>query len=338
MALGAVAALKAAGLASVVVVGFDGSPDAIASIKAGELKATVLQPAALLARTAVEQAHALHHERADRPAREAGGRVRAHHSDERRRVRRVRPQVDQKSLDVDMIQSASCAGCQRSMSKARSAVIIGNRDFFPDKLVTEARQDLLALCQRSTSSRCCSTSGDQARRRRDVAARRDVRGALRRASRPDRRRARLAAELRRREGRGRHAQARGAQRAGARAGLPGRSRSSWASRGAATRSAARSRSATTSAVRHPVHPDGRHTVHPRRTAFRADSRTFLGVCRVVRGLRTARIGAIGARPNAFNTVRYSEKMLEAIRHQRHHGRPVRDPRRTRASSTTTTSG
>ena len=37
---------EAAGLSSVVVVGFDGSPDAIASIKAGEIKATVLQPAA----------------------------------------------------------------------------------------------------------------------------------------------------------------------------------------------------------------------------------------------------------------------------------------------------
>jgi erythritol transport system substrate-binding protein len=59
MALGAMAALKAAGLGKVVVVGFDGSPDAIQSIKAGEIKATVLQPAALIARLAVEQAHAL---------------------------------------------------------------------------------------------------------------------------------------------------------------------------------------------------------------------------------------------------------------------------------------
>jgi len=57
MALGAMAALKAAGLASVIVVGFDGSPDAIASIKAGEMKATVLQPAAAMARAAVDQAH-----------------------------------------------------------------------------------------------------------------------------------------------------------------------------------------------------------------------------------------------------------------------------------------
>ena len=59
MALGAMAALKAAGLGKVIVIGFDGSPDAIQSIKAGEIKATVLQPAAHIARLAVDQAHAL---------------------------------------------------------------------------------------------------------------------------------------------------------------------------------------------------------------------------------------------------------------------------------------
>jgi erythritol transport system substrate-binding protein len=57
MALGAVAALKNAGLEKVIVVGFDGSPDAIASIKAGAIKATVLQPAATISRLAVDQAH-----------------------------------------------------------------------------------------------------------------------------------------------------------------------------------------------------------------------------------------------------------------------------------------
>jgi erythritol transport system substrate-binding protein len=56
MALGAVAAIKAAGLQNVVVVGFDGSPDAIAAIKAGDMYATALQPAALGAESAVEQA------------------------------------------------------------------------------------------------------------------------------------------------------------------------------------------------------------------------------------------------------------------------------------------
>jgi len=57
MALGAAAALKAAGLGKVVVVGLDGSPDAIASIKAGEMAATVLQPAVTIARMAVDQAN-----------------------------------------------------------------------------------------------------------------------------------------------------------------------------------------------------------------------------------------------------------------------------------------
>jgi erythritol transport system substrate-binding protein len=57
MALGAVAALKNAGLEKVIVVGLDGSPDAIGSIKSGGMKATVLQPAARIARLAVDQAH-----------------------------------------------------------------------------------------------------------------------------------------------------------------------------------------------------------------------------------------------------------------------------------------
>jgi erythritol transport system substrate-binding protein len=57
MAVGAAAALKNAGLEKVIVVGFDGSPDAIAAILAGGLKATVLQPAATIARLAVDQAH-----------------------------------------------------------------------------------------------------------------------------------------------------------------------------------------------------------------------------------------------------------------------------------------
>jgi L-fucose isomerase-like protein len=54
-----------------------------------------------------------------------------------------------------------------------------------------------------------------------------------------------------------------------------------------------------------------HTEHPDSDMFAKDVRWFAGVCRVVRGLRSARIGAIGARPAAFKTVRYSEKILEA---------------------------
>jgi L-fucose isomerase-like protein len=54
-----------------------------------------------------------------------------------------------------------------------------------------------------------------------------------------------------------------------------------------------------------------HTEAPQSEAFRKDLNWFLGVCRVVKGLRRLRIGAVGARPAAFNTVRFSEKILEA---------------------------
>jgi erythritol transport system substrate-binding protein len=56
MALGAVAAVKSAGLHDILIVGFDGSPDAIAAIKAGEMDATALQPAVLISRMAVDEA------------------------------------------------------------------------------------------------------------------------------------------------------------------------------------------------------------------------------------------------------------------------------------------
>jgi L-fucose isomerase-like protein len=54
-----------------------------------------------------------------------------------------------------------------------------------------------------------------------------------------------------------------------------------------------------------------HTVLSLSDEFRGEIASFLGVCRVVRGLRRARVGAIGARPNAFNTTRYSEKLLQS---------------------------
>jgi L-fucose isomerase-like protein len=54
-----------------------------------------------------------------------------------------------------------------------------------------------------------------------------------------------------------------------------------------------------------------HTVHPLDPCFKADLQKFAGVCRVVKGMRNARLGAVGARPNAFNTVRFSEKLLQA---------------------------
>ena len=53
-----------------------------------------------------------------------------------------------------------------------------------------------------------------------------------------------------------------------------------------------------------------HTVAPSNASFGEDLRRFATTCRVTRSLKHARIGAIGARPAAFNTVRYSEKLFE----------------------------
>ena len=54
-----------------------------------------------------------------------------------------------------------------------------------------------------------------------------------------------------------------------------------------------------------------HTETPDSPEFAKDLEWFAAVCRVVKGFRNLRVGAIGARPTAFNTVRYSEKILES---------------------------
>lgn len=53
-----------------------------------------------------------------------------------------------------------------------------------------------------------------------------------------------------------------------------------------------------------------HTCPIDSTEFRADLKRFAGVCAVVNGLKGARIAMLGARPIAFNTVRFSEKILQ----------------------------
>ena len=54
-----------------------------------------------------------------------------------------------------------------------------------------------------------------------------------------------------------------------------------------------------------------HTESPDSAEFAKDLQWFAAVCRVVNGFKNLRVGAIGARPTAFNTVRYSEKILES---------------------------
>ena len=72
-------------------------------------------------------------------------------------------------------------------------VIIGNRDFFPDVLVGEARKDLVELFEHARHPRRhAHARADEARRRRDVRRRPQVRRPVRRAPRRDRRRPRRA--------------------------------------------------------------------------------------------------------------------------------------------------
>ncbi len=53
-----------------------------------------------------------------------------------------------------------------------------------------------------------------------------------------------------------------------------------------------------------------HNEEPESTEFKRDLEKFKGVCRVVDTLQGARVGVIGPRPADFNTVRYSEKLLQ----------------------------
>jgi L-fucose isomerase-like protein len=55
-----------------------------------------------------------------------------------------------------------------------------------------------------------------------------------------------------------------------------------------------------------------HTLDPDSEEFAAEIDKFAAICRTVKGLTNARLGAIGARPGAFKTVRYSEKLLESV--------------------------
>jgi L-fucose isomerase-like protein len=53
-----------------------------------------------------------------------------------------------------------------------------------------------------------------------------------------------------------------------------------------------------------------HTVAPSSAEFKKDLAAFAATCRVVKGLKHLRVGVLGARPAAFNTVRFSEKLME----------------------------
>jgi L-fucose isomerase-like protein len=53
-----------------------------------------------------------------------------------------------------------------------------------------------------------------------------------------------------------------------------------------------------------------HTCPIKSDVFKKDLRWFEKICKIVKKLRRVRLGQIGTRPNSFETVRYSEKILE----------------------------
>ncbi|MGF7140596.1 L-fucose/L-arabinose isomerase family protein [Roseimarinus sediminis] len=53
-----------------------------------------------------------------------------------------------------------------------------------------------------------------------------------------------------------------------------------------------------------------HTYRIDSKEFTLDLLKFAGICRVVKGLKNLRVGAIGTRPMGFQTMRYSEKLLQ----------------------------
>jgi L-fucose isomerase-like protein len=53
-----------------------------------------------------------------------------------------------------------------------------------------------------------------------------------------------------------------------------------------------------------------HTYNLDSIEFKQDILKFAGICRVVKGMKGLRVGAIGARPMGFQTMRFSEKLLQ----------------------------
>ncbi len=53
-----------------------------------------------------------------------------------------------------------------------------------------------------------------------------------------------------------------------------------------------------------------HTSQPNSESFKADIHDFAVTCKVIRAMKNLRVGAVGARPAAFNTCRFSEKLLQ----------------------------
>ena len=198
------------------------------------------------------------------------------------------------------------------MTNQTLAVIIGNRDFFPDRLVSEGRREILSvlaemgvepiiLGEADTKLGAVETWDDAKRCAELFKAHRDR----------DRRHSRRAAQFRRRAGIADTIKLAGLGVPILVQAYPDDLDQLYVER---RRDAFCGKISVCNNLRQYGYPftlTDEHTVSPSQESFKADLRQFLGVCRVVKGLHNARLGAIGARPGAFNTVRYSEKLLQA---------------------------
>ncbi len=198
------------------------------------------------------------------------------------------------------------------MSETTLAVIVGNRDFFPDRLVTEGRQDILALLKKMRVEPVILSEQDT-----DLGGVETWQDAKRCAELFKKRSDRIDGILIVLPNFG---DEKGIAETIKLSGLDvpilvqaypddpeqftvERRRDAWCGKISVCNNLRQ--------YGYPFSLTMSHTVRPDSEEFQADLSQFLGVCRVVRGLRNARLGAIGARPNAFNTVRYSEKLLQA---------------------------
>ncbi len=89
MALGAIAAVKSSHLQGILIAGFDGSPDAVAAIRAGEMESTALQPAVKIARLAVDEADRFLKTGTTGAAGAAGHPLRPRRQNQRRRLQQL---------------------------------------------------------------------------------------------------------------------------------------------------------------------------------------------------------------------------------------------------------
>ena len=199
------------------------------------------------------------------------------------------------------------------MKPVTLGLIVGNRGFFPSHLCETGREEMIQTTgRRRLQGHRTGAGGYSLRQRREPGGCAQVRRPVRRTSQGDRRRAGDAAQLRRRARRGQHAALGGPGRAGADPGLPRRWRDSMTI--ADRRDSFCGKMSVCNNLRQygiPYHADAAAHGRARRDpSFQQDLADFAAICRVTSGLRNLRIGALGARPPAFNTVRYSEKLLE----------------------------